>query len=80
MENATNILPKWLVKQYEQRAAAERKDGTTIEINNGIPYVAIEFPNGDEYFFQGEEADNLLNEVPENINEEDYLLAIAQNW
>ena len=73
-------IPKWLVEQYEDRADAEREAGTTIEINSGLPYVAIEFTNGDEYFFQDEEADELLDEVPDNINEEDYILAISQNW
>jgi len=73
-------IPTWLVNQYEERAAAERDAGTTIEINYGIPYVAIDYPNGESYFFQGDEADDLLNEVPDNINEEDYILAISQNW
>jgi hypothetical protein len=33
-----------------------------------------------EKVLQGEEVDDLLAEVPEWIDAEDYLLAIAQNW
>jgi len=69
-----------IVKQYEERYEAEIKAGATIEINHSLPYVAIKMSNGDEYFFQGEEASNLLNEVPDYINEEVYLIASAQNW
>ena len=73
-------LPSWLVNQYERRAEYERRDGGSIEINRVLPYVAVEMSDGSEYFFQGEEADDLLDTVPNNINEEDFLLAIAQNW
>jgi len=54
--------------------------GGTIEINNGLPYVAIKQPNEEKYFFQGEEAENLLNEVPEDINEEEYIIWVSQGW
>jgi len=54
--------------------------GGTIEINHGLPYVAIKQPNEEEYFFQGEEAENLLNEVPDDINEEEYIIWISQGW
>ena len=54
--------------------------GGTIEINSSLPYVAIKQPNEEEYFFQGEEAENLLNEVPDDINEEEYIIWISQGW
>ena len=73
-------LNKRMLTDYEGRAAAEREAGTTIEINTGIPYVAIDYADGDSYYFQGDEASNLLDEVPENINQEDYILAISQGW
>jgi len=76
----SNELPGWLVEQYEDRAAAEREAGTTIEINDLIPYVAIEYSNGESYYFQGDEAETLLKEVPDNIHAEDYILAMSQNW
>lgn len=36
--------------------------------------------DGSEYFFQGEEASDLLDEVPDNLAPEDYILAVAQGW
>ena len=74
------MTKKELNKQYEERYQNEIKAGATIEINHSLPYVAIKINNGDEYFFQDEEASNLLKEVPDYINEEVYIIAIAQNW
>jgi hypothetical protein len=73
-------LPNRMVKDYEMRAKAERQGGAFIEINERLPYVGVEMSDGSKYFFQGEEASDLLNEVPPNINEEDFILAIAQGW
>jgi len=72
-----------LSKQYNDRAQLERDNGSTVEINYALPYVAIDFSNGDSYFFQGEEASNLLNEISEyqlECSDGNILLAIAQNW
>lgn len=73
-------LSNSLIQQYTERAEAERTAGGKIEINTYIPYVALTMSDGTEYFFQGHEADNLLNEVYDNICPEDYILAMAQNW
>ena len=73
-------LPMNLVKQYERRAEAERDAGTEVDINENIPYIAVDFANGQNYYFQGHEAEELLNEVPDNLDPEDYILAISQNW
>lgn len=69
-----------LQQQYEERAAAEREAGSTIEINYGLPYVSIRLSGGGEYFFQEHQADDLLATVPEWVAAEDYLLAQAQDW
>jgi len=73
-----------MIEQFEARAAAERESGSTIEINERLPYVAVKYSNDDEYFFQGEEAENLINEAEAafdgGINAEDYILAIGQSW
>ena len=69
-----------LIKQYERRARDEREAGGSIRIDRRLACVAITMSDGSEYFFQDEEASRLLADVPEWINEEDYLLAIAQNW
>ena len=79
-EEKDKSLPENMVKDYEERARSEREGGATIEINTHLPYVAIKMSDGSEYFFQGEEASMLLDEVPDNINEEDFILALAQGW
>ncbi len=73
-------LPDNLAKQYEKRAAAEREAGGSIEIDTGLPTVAITLSDGTDYFFQEWEADELLNKIPGNVDPEDFLLAMAQNW
>jgi len=69
-----------MLNHIKETVKAFYSAGGTIEINNGIPYVAIKQPNEEEYFFQGEEAENLLNEVPEDINEEEYIIWVSQGW
>lgn len=73
-------LKKKILKDYEERAEAERRAGATIDINERLPYVSVEMSDSSEYFFQGQEAEELLAEVPDNISPEDYILAIAQGW
>ena len=80
LKEMVDDLPDYLVTQFESRADNERRAGSTIEINHRANYISVEFGNGEEYFFQGDEADDLLDEVPDNIDPEDYILAIAQNW
>lgn len=65
---------------YRHRARFEREAGGFVEINNQLSYVAVTLSNGLEYFFQGEEAENLLDEVPDELSAEDYILAVAQGW
>jgi hypothetical protein len=67
-------------KQCEYYANCEREAGGTIEINTALPYVAVTMSDGSEYFFQGDEADELLESVPDYINREDYILSQAQGW
>lgn len=74
------LLPDWLVTQYEQRAAAEREDGGSCHIDTGIPTVSVKMACGETWFFQEHEAQKLLDEVPDNLRPEDFILASAQNW
>ena len=78
--NPGNELPQWLVDQLEEQAKAERDAGGSIEIGAGQMYVAVTLSDGAEYFFQDHEASELLDEVPDNINAEDFILASAQSW
>lgn len=79
-ESEKQSIPDWLVKQYEERAENERRGGGMIDIDYRIPTVAVELSDGSEYFFQEHEAQNLIDEVPENISTEDFILASAQSW
>lgn len=74
-----------LVNQVETIAHCARLAGHTVKINHLLPYVAVflgynEYGDAIEYFFQGEEASELLDEVPDYLNEEDYILWTAQGW
>lgn len=74
------FLENEIDKDYEKRAKNERKAGGKIEINYDLPYIAIEMSDGSEYFFQEHEADDLLNKIPDNIEDKNFILAIAQEW
>ena len=69
-----------MLNHVKETVKAFYSAGGTIEINQGLPYVAIKQPNDEQYFSQGEEAEDLLNEVPDDINEEDYIIWISQGW
>ena len=48
--------------------------GYNVEINTGLSYVSIEDANGNEeesYFLQGDEADNLIDEINQYYNSND---------
>ncbi len=56
-----------------------------VDINYALPYVGIVCPDGNEYFFQGEEAGNLLEEAVAtsnkfNVSVEDVLIWKSQSW
>jgi len=74
------ITNKALARQYEKRAQAERDAGGFCVVTANMPCIELKLSDGSEYFFQGEEAENLLSEVPDWIYPDDYLLAMAQNW
>jgi len=73
-------LPSSMVRDYKKRASSEIKGGGSIDINSRIPTISITMSNGEKYFFQEHEAQKLLDEVPDNIDPEDFILAQAQNW
>lgn len=69
-----------LKKQYRKLAASERAAGGSITIDRGLPYVAIRCSNGDEYYYQEWQADEVLATVPDWIDAETYLLAQSIDW
>lgn len=75
---------KQMLPDIKKTANAARKSGQTIEINYALPYVDINAIQ-DIYFFQGEEASNLIEEAVNagnqfNCSPEDYILYISQGW
>lgn len=75
-----SLLPEWLVTDFIERANCERANNGYCWINFGLPEVEVGLSDGSIYHFQESEAQELLDEVPENISEDDYLLAISQGW
>jgi hypothetical protein len=57
-------------------------ENPSIKIDERTPTIAINLSTGAEYYFQGEEASKMLEEIPEgvNISAEDYLLALSLGW
>ena len=80
MVTESQMISNWLVKDFEKRAENERRAGGMVDIDYRLPTVAVELSDGSEYFFQEYEAQDLIDEVPENISPEDYILAQAQGW
>jgi len=78
------MTPEEINKDYEERAKAEREAGGKVEVNERFPYIGLTLSDGSEYFFQGEEAENLIDEYWSNTwiecSIEDWLLAYAQGW
>jgi len=79
-DTTTKELPEDLVSQYESRARSEMEAGGTIDIDHMLPTIAIVMSDGSKYFFQEHEAEEILSQIPDNIADEDFLLAQAQNW
>lgn len=67
-------------QDLQVRHDAELAAGGSIEITHGLPTVAITLSDGGEFFFQEQEASELLESVPDFVNEAVFLLAMAQGW
>lgn len=79
MTEVQDLSPE-LLKQYQDRAAAERKAGGSIDIDSSLPFISVVLSDESDYAFQEHEAQKLLDEVPDNISAEDFILATAQSW
>jgi hypothetical protein len=79
-----NLNTLRIALDIKKRAEAEREAGGYVKICLSLPYVAVNCSNGDEYFFQGEEASNLIDEAEKaldgNCRIEDYILSQSQSW
>lgn len=64
----------------ELKAQYARIGGGLIDIDYRTPAIDVHRPDGRNFHIQDTEADNLLNQVPVNVFESDYLLWSAQAW
>lgn len=73
------VIPK-IRRDIERTADFVRRAGGHVEINYGLPCVSVDCPDGSAYFFQEHEAETLLDRVPPNVFEDDFILWSSQNW
>ena len=60
-------------------------DCKLIDINYSLPYVGINLPDGEEYFFQEDAASEILDEANNtanlfNVSVEDAIIWQSQSW
>lgn len=70
-----------LEEDIELYAVSARRFGATVKIDYALPTVAVTL-EGKEYFFQGEEAAQLLEDAAllMDIGPEDFILWMARSW
>ena len=61
-------------------ADAEREAGTRVDIDYGLPYIAIIREGEAVYSFQEWQAQELLDKVPPDVSVTDYLLFLQSEW
>lgn len=66
-------------EDIELYAVSARAHGAKVEIDHSLPTVAVTL-EGKEYFFQGEEASELLEHILEGVEQEDIILWLARDW
>jgi len=86
----TNLEMKQLIKSCAQSVRKHHKqvapkDAKLIDINTSMPYVGIDLPGGEEYFFQEDAASEILAEADNaadkfDVSREDALIWLAQSW
>ena len=69
-----------LAQRVEDCVKAAQLRGQRCEIDNVLPTVLIVHGADDEFFFQEQNARELLDSVPAYCNPADYLLYISQSW
>lgn len=52
----------------------QRENGGSVRINTVTPYINVKLAeDGEEHFYQGDEAKKLLDNIPENVGDDDYI-------
>lgn len=73
-------LGRRIAEQVKQYAESERAAGGRVKIDRLHSTVAVHCSDGSEYFFQGEEAEQLLDTIPDNVTEDDWVMSMSINW
>ena len=73
---STDIIARRVefVSDVEKRGDALKRLGFSIEVDNTLPTLSLMKDNKHVLFCQGDDADTILKEAPEDINEELFLL------
>lgn len=90
-KRARPVQNKELVQQILRIANSARESGQDVQIESMLPTVSIMRGDGDEFFFQEHQADDILEkaqkiivdlgeEAEMELSVEDVLLYQAQNW
>lgn len=61
----------------EQAIDNLKRAGWACEINTGLPYISVTGPEGQDFFCQEGPAQQLLDEVPDNLGAETYLIHLV---
>lgn len=51
-----------------------REQGLSVKITSNMPWISIDSEDGRNIFLQGSEAEEALDNVPSNVDPEDWLL------
>lgn len=69
-----------LIKDMAEASEAFYKHGGKIEINWGLPYIRILQTDGEEWFFQEHEAQQLIDEIDGDFIPEHYFIWTSREW
>ena len=67
-------------KDVKELLEDEYDDDQELFIWKNIPSLYVRRANGDEFFLKGQEAKEILDNVPQNTNQRKHILAIAKTW
>jgi len=80
-ESEVNDLPEQVVWKYEEMASKEREMGGDVRIDaEGEGAIHLIRSDGVEFHITGMDADDVLANIPANINPDDFLLAVSRRW
>lgn len=69
-----------IANDIKKTANKERKKGAEVELNSRMNYISVKRSDGADYYFQGEGADEIFDQIPDNVNDEDFVLWYAQGF